>query len=206
MKILIADDSSTIRTYLSNLLWRWGHEVVAAKDGAEAWQLLQSEAPQLVILDWMMPEPDGVEICHRLRTMPHFKNLYVLMLTSLSDTEDVVAGLNAGANDYLLKPFKEAELQARVNVGIRMVELQAQLARRISELETALKENNQLRGLLPICSYCKSVRNDQNYWSSVEHYLGEHSDVKFSHGICPKCMETIVRPELERFARENPPG
>ncbi len=199
MKILIADDSSTVRSLLTEMLWRWGHEVVATKDGAEAWTQLQAQAPMLAILDWVMPEPDGVELCRRIRTTPPLSNLYVLMLTGMSETQDVVAGLNAGANDFLTKPFKEAELQARINVGVRLVELQSALASRISELEAALKDNKELRGLLPICAYCKSVRSDQNYWQSVERYFGDHSDLRFTHGICPRCLETVVKPEIEKL-------
>jgi len=206
MKILIADDSSTVRALLSDLLWRWGHELIVAKDGGEAWRLIQSEGPKLAVLDWVMPEPDGLELCHRIRTTPPLKNLYVLMLSGLSETKDVVAGLNAGANDFLTKPFKEEELQARINVGVRMVDLQAALAARISELETALKENIELRDLLPICAYCKSVRTDQNYWQSVEHYFGEHADVKFTHGVCPRCLETVVKPEIEKLGLSRRAG
>ena len=93
-------------------------------------------------------------------------------------------------------------MQARVNVGVRMVELQAELTNRVLELERAMSEITQLRGILPICAYCKSVRNDQNYWQTVEQYVGSHADVKFSHGICPKCVETVVKPELEKLEKE----
>jgi len=126
----------------------------------------------------------------------------VIMLTGMSDPENIVAGLNSGANDFIVKPFNEPELQARVNVGVRMVELQAELSNRVTELELAMAEITQLRGILPICAYCKSVRDDQNYWQTVEHYIGSHADVKFSHGICPKCVETVVKPELARLELE----
>lgn len=192
MKILIADDSSTIRSYVSGLLSGWGHEVIEAGDGAEAWNLIQSTAPQLAVLDCVMPELDGLELCKRIRGSAPPTNLYVLMLTGLSETKDIVAGLNAGANDFITKPFKEEEFQARINVGVRMVELQAQLATRIFELEKAVAENSQLRGLLPICVYCKSVRDDQNYWKSVERYLSENTGVQFTHGVCPKCWKNVV--------------
>lgn len=203
MKILIADDSLVVRRRLAALLAEWGHEVVETKDGEETWRLLCGEAvPPIAILDWVMPEPDGVELCKRIRETPALRKTYVLMLTGMSNPEDIVAGLNAGANDFIIKPFNEPELQARVNVGVRMVELQAELSNRVLELEHAMAEITQLRGILPICAYCKSVRNDQNYWQTVEQYIGSHADVKFSHGICPKCVEKVVKPELERLGKE----
>ena len=203
MKILIADDSLVVRRRLASLLTQWGHEVVETKDGEEAWQRLCGAAvPPIAILDWVMPEPDGVELCKRIRETPALKKTYVLMLTGMANPEDIVTGLNAGANDFIVKPFNEPELQARVNVGMRMVELQAELTNRVTELELAMAEITQLRSILPICAYCKSVRNDQNYWQTVEQYIGKHTDVKFSHGICPKCVETVVKPELARLEEE----
>jgi phosphoserine phosphatase RsbU/P len=202
MKILVADDSLVVRRHLHALLSAWGHEPVEARDGEEAWRCLNvGTAPPIVVLDWVMPEPDGVEICHRIRETPALRKTYVLMLTGMSTPEHIVAGLNAGANDFIVKPFNEAELKARVNVGVRMVELQAELSNRVHELERAMAEITELRGILPICAYCKSVRDDQNYWQTVEQYIGAHADVQFSHGVCPKCMENVVKPELEKLER-----
>ena len=205
MRILIADDSSLARMRLVSLLEEWGHQVVQARSGLEAWEVLQSDPPALAILDWIMPDPDGPELCRRIRSTPALRDLYVLMLTGMTNPEDIVAGLGSGANDFIAKPFNEAELHARLNVGFRMVALQADRNTRIKELESALAEITQLRGFLPICAYCKSVRDDKNYWQSVERYIGSRSDLKFSHGICPKCMEEIVKPELERLGKQPPP-
>ena len=200
MKVLIADDSLVVRKRLGALLAEWGHAVTETKDGAEAWDRLCGDAvPPIAILDWVMPEPDGVELCRRIRETPALRKTYVLMLTSMSNPEDIVAGLNAGANDFIVKPFNEAELKARVDVGVRMVELQAELTNRVAELERAMAEITELRGILPICAYCKSVRDDQNYWQTVEQYIGAHADVKFSHGVCPKCLESVVKPELAKL-------
>lgn len=200
MKILIADDSLVVRRRLASLLTEWGHEVLEAKDGEAAWQMLcEKDAPPIAILDWIMPEPDGVELCKRIRDTTTLKKTYVLMLTGMSTPEDIVVGLNAGANDFIVKPFNETELQARVNVGVRMVELQAELTNRVIELERAMAEITELRGILPICAYCKSVRDDKNYWQTVEQYIGHHADVKFSHGICPKCMDSVVKKEIEEL-------
>src|SRR5438105_4818844 len=119
------------------------------------------------------------------------------------------SGLGAGADDYIVKPFEREELRARVQVGFRMLALQAALADRVRELEEALTRVKQLQGLLPICSYCKKVRDDRNYWQQVETYIEGHSDAQFTHGICPECREKYVEPELERLRRireARPPG
>jgi len=146
----------------------------------------------------MMPELDGVEICRRVREIPTSTPPYLILLTAKTERGDVVAGLDAGANDYLKKPFDRGELRARLQVGAQVLELQKNLAERISELEDALAQVKQLRGLLPICSYCKNIRDEQNFWQRVDNYLMEHADVMFSHGICPDCYKNIVEPKLEQ--------
>ena len=190
MKILIAEDDPVSRRLLEATLDKFGYEVVVADNGAEAWTVLQSEdTPHLAILDWMMPEIDGLEVCRRVRARPTTTPPYLILLTARSGKEDVVAGLDAGANDYLAKPFDRAELRARLQVGAHVLHLQQNLADRVCELETALSQVKQLQGLLPICSYCKKIRDEQNYWQRVDDYLTEHTDVLFSHGICPDCYE-----------------
>ncbi len=199
MRILIAEDNGIIRDVLQAALAAWGHEVVACTDGTQAWQAFQGEeAPRLAILDWMMPGIDGPEICRKLRRATRTEAVYIILLTGKDRREDIVAGLEAGANDYVTKPFNHDELRARLQVGVRMVELQNLLANRVRELEEAMARVKQLSGLLPICSYCKKVRDDRNYWQQVEAYIGRHSEAQFSHGICPDCYETIVKPELRK--------
>ncbi len=110
--------------------------------------------------------------------------------------QDIVAGLKAGANDYITKPFDKTEMLARVGIGKQMVQLQQALTERVAELREALVSVKQLGGLLPICSYCKKIRDDQNYWQQVESYVGKHSEAKFSHSICPQCYEDIIKPQM----------
>jgi phosphoserine phosphatase RsbU/P len=190
VKILIADDDLTSRTLLEGLLKNTGHQVTAAVNGAEAWRILQQpKAPMLVILDWVMPEMDGLEVVRRVRAeRAGAQQPYVLLLTSKDAREDIVTGLEAGANDYLPKPFDPGELRARVEVGRRMVELQAELAAKIAELRRALDQINTLHGIIPICSGCKRIRDDKGYWSQVEAYLSAHTDARFSHSLCPECL------------------
>ncbi|HEX5410735.1 MAG TPA: response regulator [Terriglobia bacterium] len=196
--ILVADDDPISLRVLQKALERWGHEVVAARDGTEAWQILtRPEAPQMAILDWMMPGMDGPTICHRARAAPAITTPYLILLTARNDYGDIVSGLEAGANDYVTKPFNQAELRARVRVGLRVLDLQRKLAERVQELEAALKQVKQLRGLLPICMYCKKIRNDGDYWQQVEVYISDHSEIEFSHGICPGCYERLMNSQLE---------
>jgi DNA-binding response OmpR family regulator len=197
MRILIAEDDAVSRRVLEATLTRFGHEVVVAGDGAQAWEILQTEdAPRLAILDWMMPEIDGLEVCRRVRSLPNNTPPFLILLTAKSTKEEVVTGLDAGANDYLTKPFDRAELRARVQVGVQVLELQSKLADRVRELELALTQVKQLQGLLPICSYCKKIRDEQNYWQRVDSYLSTHTDVMFSHGICPDCYRDEVLPQF----------
>ncbi|HAV65366.1 MAG TPA: hypothetical protein DCY13_23700, partial [Verrucomicrobiales bacterium] len=104
--------------------------------------------------------------------------------------------------DYVLKPFDAAVLRARVDVGIRVLELQGKLSRRVTELEEALANVKRLQGLLPICSYCKRVRDDGNYWKQVDMYIAEHTEAKLSHGFCPDCFEVHVRPQMDEAEAE----
>ena len=204
MKVLIAEDDTVSRRLLEATLIRWGYEVVVASDGVEAWEALQGDdAPSLAILDWMMPGLDGLEICRRIRKMPSSTPPYLILLTAKGGREDLVTGLEAGANDYVTKPFNREELRARVQVGVRMLELQQHLADRVRALEEALARVTQLQGLLPICSYCKKIRDDQNYWQQVESYIAEHSQAQFSHSICPDCYEKLVKPELDHLRRRQ---
>ncbi|MBI5439761.1 MAG: response regulator transcription factor [Deltaproteobacteria bacterium] len=202
MRILVADDDAICRCLLETTLQKWGHDVVSCSTGGEALRHLSgSEPPELAILDWMMPELDGPEVCREVRSTARANPLYLVLLTTRSRRDDVVEGLNAGADDYMIKPFDLEELRARVLAGGRIVQLQAALSERVRELESALAQVKQLQGLLPICSYCKRIRDDENYWEQVELYIGKHSHAQFSHGICPACFEKHVRPQLDEISR-----
>jgi DNA-binding response OmpR family regulator len=194
MRAVVADDDRGTATIVASALTRAGVQVDIAHDGATAWQLLTSEpAPAIAVLDWMMPAVDGLELCRRVRQNPACARAYVIVLTGRSAPEDLVTGLDSGADEYLLKPFNLAELGARIRAGIRIAELQQRLADQVDELQAALASVKQLSGLLPICSYCKRIRTDENYWEQVESYITHHSDAVFSHGICPVCYDEVKK-------------
>ncbi len=196
LRVLVVDAEPGIRRLIQTSLKGWGYEVVAASTGEEA----------RAILDWTMPGMDGLELCRRVRGLPKPIKPYLIFVTARARTQDIVTGLTAGADDYIVKPFQRDELHARVRVGERLLELQATLADRVKELEDALARVKLLHGLLPICSYCKKVRDDQNYWQQVESYIEGHSEAQFTHGICPECRTKYVEPELERLRQQRLSG
>jgi phosphoserine phosphatase RsbU/P len=205
LRVLIAEDDAVSRRILETLLRNWGHEVVTMLDGEDAWQALRApDAPALAILDVMMPGVDGLEVCRRVRDLGGASPPYIIMLTARHGARAIVDGMEAGADDYLTKPYDRDELRVRVQVGVRIVELQTRLAGRVTELEGALEHVRQLQGILPICSYCKKIRGDQDYWQTVESYIADHSEAEFSHGICPNCYETTVKDHLASFRASVP--
>ena len=188
MKILIAEDDPVSRRLLEGALARWGYEVFVACDGTEAWSALEkSPPPALLILDWLMPGMDGVEVCRKARALANYQSAYIILLTGKNSKEDVIKGLDAGADDYITKPFDSGELRARVNVGLRVAQLQLNLAERVHQLEAALAKVKTLSGMLPICASCKKIRDDKGYWTQIESYIRHHSEAEFSHGFCPEC-------------------
>ncbi len=198
MRVLIAEDNTISRLALEDRLRDWGYEVVAAAGGSEAWEVLESpDPPSLMILDWIMPGMDGIDICRRVRHIPGLNIAYILLLTGKDRKEDIIMGLKAGADDYITKPFNYEELRVRLQVGERVLDLQSALATQIRELKEALSHIKTLQSILPICSYCKRVRNDRSYWQQLDSYLREYADVQFSHGICPECQEKHVMPQFK---------
>lgn len=203
-RILIAEDHYVSRHLLERNLANWGFEVSSAEDGEAALRILESdEPPAIAIIDWMMPKLDGLEVCRRVRAMKERPYLYLLLLTAKSQKEEVAAGLEAGADDYVIKPFDPDELRARLKVGQRVVHLERTLARKVNDLEQALADVRKLKKLIPICMYCKSVRDDQDYWHQIEEYIHTETGTDFTHGICPKCMARMQQ-EIKARGQQTP--
>jgi len=190
MKVLVADDDATTRKSLELFLAKAGYDVTIVDNGGKALdRLLDPDGPMIALLDWEMPELNGIEVCREVRQQATGAQPYLILLTTRDAQEDIVAGLDAGANDYITKPAGRNELKARISVGVRVVQLQNALAGRVRELENALAHVKTLQGLLPICSFCHKIRDDGDVWQQLETYVEEHSEADFSHGICPECME-----------------
>jgi phosphoserine phosphatase RsbU/P len=200
MKILLAEDDSATRRMLEYILAGQHYDVISVADGNAAWACLTApEAPRLAILDWMMPGMDGEGICRKIQQKFRLDPVYIILLTGRTSRQDVISGLTAGANDYIRKPFDREELLARVHVAERVISLQSLLVNRMNDLQDALSKIKTLQGLLPICSYCRKIRNDKNYWQELEIYISQNTAAEFSHGICPDCLEKYINPQLEQF-------
>ncbi len=192
MRILIADDDANIRRWLCSLMTAEGFDPVSCGSGEQALRILCGEsAPPLGVMDWMMPGMTGTEVCRQVRKADLPLQPYLIILTVKTDIRDVMAALDAGANDHVRKPFSMMELKARIRAGKRVVELQVALRERVVLAEATLGDVGQLHGLLPICAYCRKVRDDKNYWHSIEVYLTENMKTKFTHGICPECASRL---------------
>jgi len=199
VRILLAEDELVSRRLLASTLTGWGYQIQVTMDGLATWEALQAaDAPKLAILDWMMPGMDGPNVCRKVRALPTDQPPYLLLLTARDDKSDIIAGLEAGADDYLTKPFDRGELLARLKVGVRMLGLQQCLAERVRQLGEALANVTQLQGLLPICCYCHKIRDDHNFWQRVETYISTHSSAQFSHGVCPECLDKVLKADMER--------
>jgi len=197
MRVLLADDDPVSRRILTAMVVGLGHEAVVAQDGAEAWTRFQAEPLDVVITDWMMPELDGLVLTRRIRAMAKPRYTYVLILTALEGRARYLDGMDAGADDFITKPVNREELYARLRVAERVLGLQ--------------REVNQLQGLLPICSYCKRIRDEADTWSQVEDFVSRRTEAMFSHGICPTCYDNHLKPQLERasaaaVAERSPSG
>ncbi len=201
MKILLADDDAVARSIANDALVTLGHEVSEAPNGEEAWQQLKSGAFRFAILDWEMPSLTGPEVCQLVRDQKEGGYIYLILLTSKSKRDDLIAGLNSGADDFLAKPFDPRELRMRIASGERILELENKLEKQISDLENALDKIDKLEGMLPICSYCKKVRRDDNYWEQIEEYVSQRVTTRFSHSICPDCFEKVMEEAEEELAK-----
>jgi CheY-like chemotaxis protein len=189
VRIVISEDDPLSRRLLEANLLRAGHEVVATADGVEALEALSAAGgPRLAVLDWMMPRMDGVEVCRRVRERGDEQGyVYIIMLTARAQKQDLVAGFEAGADDYLTKPFDPHELRSRIAVGERILGLHGALAEKVQELEAALSHVKQLQGLLPICMHCKRVRQEE-VWHRLETYIEQNTDARLTHSLCGDCL------------------
>jgi phosphoserine phosphatase RsbU/P len=194
VKILTVEDDAVSRAVLHHALRRLGHEVHDAPSGDSAWELLQkNDDVRVVVSDWTMPESDGLELCRRIRARVGAEYAYFILLTSRDATdENRTAAADAGVDDFLTKPLNFSELWTRLRVAERILHYTTQV--------------RQLEEMLPICSYCKKIRDDQNYWRQLEGYISERTGSDFSHSVCPDCYARVVMPEIEHMKAAAKPA
>lgn len=189
MRILIAEDDLTSRLMLEAIVKKWSFETMSVDNGLKAWEIFQQgHVPQIALIDWEMPGIDGPELCKRIKSLACEQQVYIIFITGRNSKEDIVLGLQAGADDYITKPFDNNELLARIKVAERLVTTQMTLNNKVEELERALEHVKTLQGIIPICMHCHSIRNDDEAWSRLESYIEKNSDAQFSHSICPSCI------------------
>ena len=204
MRILIAEDDAFSRKLLTAVLDKAGHEVISCIDGEAAIEAYEKEPSiEMAVLDWMMPGKSGIDVCQAIKDSVDGSLTYVIMLTAKSKSEDLAIAFESGADDFVAKPFNAVELNARINAGVRMIRLQSAMMDNIQELEEALAHVEQLQGILPICAWCKKIRDDSDYWGSVEEYIAKHSKAQFSHSICPDCLEKEYPDEAEEITKSK---
>jgi sigma-B regulation protein RsbU (phosphoserine phosphatase) len=190
MKVLIAEDDMVASRVLEAALLKLGHEPLLAKDGEAAWRILQTEPVRTVVSDWQMPRLDGLELCRKVRSREG-DYVYFILLTHMEASEkNLQEATDAGVDDFLAKPINSTQLWMRLRV-----------AERILGFTTEVR---QLESFLPICGYCKKVRDDQNYWQQIEQYINTRTGTNFSHGVCPDCIEKVLKPQLAKLGIPMP--
>ncbi len=189
MKILIAEDEFTTRMMVQVCLENWGYRVESVTNGEEAWAKLQKvDTPHIAILDWEMPVLDGLEVCRRVKEMDVENPPYVILLTSRDSKMDIIRGFDAGADDYMTKPFNDNELRARTRVAERLVRTQASLSESVTELRAALNQLEMLESGVKVCRACQEIYNKYDgRWQSFDEVLQNGDDPQFVIGTCPRC-------------------
>ncbi len=191
VKILIAEDEFTTRMMVQVCLENWGYRVESVTNGNDAWAVLQKpDAPHIAILDWEMPELDGVEVCRRVKEMDAINPPYILLLTSRDSNTDIVKGFDAGADDYMTKPFNDNELRARVRVAERLVRTQSSLSESVAELKEALNQVEMLENGVEACRQCQKIFSPYDgEWYGLGDILGNDADPRFIANTCPGCLK-----------------
>lgn len=218
--ILVVDDTPANLKLLADILTQDGYRVLPADSGELALASVDASPPDLILLDIRMPGLDGFEVFRRLRARPSSRDIAVIFISASTEVEQRIEGLKLGAVDFITKPFQQEELLARVHTHLELRRIRIQLEhdadelqranealrieaeerkraeaereRLIAELQTALADVKTLSGIIPICAGCKKIRDDQGYWNQLESYISKHSLARFSHGLCPDCLEEYL--------------
>lgn len=190
MRILIVEDDPVASAVLQASLKSLGHEFTVRDNGEKGWDRFAVDPHRVVISDWMMPGMDGLELCRRIRQQGGDYTYFILLSSQTTSPENLDQATAAGVDDFLTKPAKPAELKARLHVADRILNYATQV--------------QQLESFIPICSYCKKVRDDKNYWNQIEHYINTRTGSTFSHGVCPDCYTDVIVPQMKAIGVEIP--
>jgi CheY-like chemotaxis protein len=192
MNVLVVEDDPVARAVIRKSLEVLGHQVTEARDGEEGWTAWQAGRPRVIVSDWQMPKLDGLRLCRRLRARQGEDYIYFILLTgSKSTAQNQRKAAVAGIDDFLTKPVDLSALWMRLRVAERILKYTVQV--------------NRLEELMPMCSYCKKIRDDQNYWQQIESYINERTGSEISHSVCPDCYARVVLPELARLRAKPKP-
>ena len=186
---ILAVDDEYVNTQLIKSVLREEYDILTALNGYEAINLLKQYNPDLILLDVMMPGLNGFEVCKIIRSVTDFDTIPIIFLTALDTQDGALQGLELGGIDYLTKPVNRDLLKLRVRNHIESKRRNDLVKEQRDQLEAALARVKQLEGIIPICMFCKKIRDDQQSWHQLEAYISDHSEALFSHGICPHCAE-----------------
>lgn len=175
--VLIIDDNKENLKVVGNLLSKNNYKLALANNGKDALKYLEKKKPDLILLDIMMPQIDGYTICSQIKADNRYQKIPIIFLTAKTEPEDIVKGFETGAIDYITKPFNSKELLARVKTHVN--------------LKKANERIKKLEGIIPVCANCKKIRDENDEWISLEHYLDNHSEAELSHSLCPECAKKL---------------
>jgi DNA-binding response OmpR family regulator len=191
MRILVVEDDPVALLLLQSELRCLGHDVVVARDGEEGWLALRDKMLKVVISDWRLPRLDGLDLCRRIRGQREDYVSFLLLTEQSASEENVGAAIQAGVDEFLCKPVRALDLRMRLNAVARILGFTAEV--------------RKLKSFLPICCYCKKIRDDRDYWQEIEKYLTEQSGTALSHGVCPSCYSAVLIPQMHKLGIVPPP-
>jgi phosphoserine phosphatase RsbU/P len=189
MKVLLVDNEAGRRSSLATNLTKLGHEVVEKSNGKEAWLMYLVEQPRLVITESALNELNGLELCRKIRSARGSKYAYLIVLASEATKVKFLEAMDAGADDFLPQPCDLMDIVLRLRVAERLLQLSSTVTR--------------LESRLPICSYCKQIRDDREEWHPVDRYVHQRSEASFSHGVCPECYQSHIEPQLQAIRTQK---
>ena len=209
-KVLVVDDSSDILLLSTSILRRAGYDVLEASTGKECFDAVQTNHPDLVVLDVMLPDMTGMDVCRQMKNDKRSEDIFVILASGIQiSSERQAEGLDIGADGYIVRPISNREFLARVQAGERIKRAEDALREKereqeqlVSQLKEALAEIKTLKGFIPICALCKKIRDDEGYWDQLEAYISKHTDAKFTHGLCPECVEKY-RAEMKNLSKKG---